>query len=490
MALRRAWVRGVVAVCAVLGAAGPGAPARAARVPGGDWTQFGYDARRSGVGPAATGITAANVRALRLRTVRLDGTVDAAALELHGIEVRGRAYDMVVVTTSYGRTIALAAGTGRRLWEYTPSDIGGYAGSYQVTTATPIADPDRRYVYAATPDGLIHKLALASGREVRSGKWPVRITFLPTREKVASSLNISGGSVVAVTGGYLGDAPPYQGHVVMIDRRSGHITHVFNVLCSDRHGLIGSPASCPASDAAIWSRAGAVIEPGSRRILIATGNGPFNGSSDWGDSVLELSADGGRLLHNWTPTDQAALSDSDTDLGSSSPALLPLHLAVQGGKDGLLHLLDLARLNGTSGGAGPRLGGQLQDIASPGGGEVLTQPAVWGHDGRTYLFVADSAGTAGYLLSGGRTPRLRVAWRSGAAGTSPVLAGGLLYVFDPAGSLRVYNPVSGATLAVLPSAGGHWNSPIVVGGRVILPVGSYQDHATRGTLEIYHLPGR
>ncbi len=52
-------------------------------------------------------------------------------------------------------------------------------GSAQVTTATPVADPDRRYIYAASPDGLIHKLAVATGRQVSSAHWPARITLLP-----------------------------------------------------------------------------------------------------------------------------------------------------------------------------------------------------------------------------------------------------------------------------------------------------------------------
>src|SRR5205085_7659841 len=106
-------------------------------------------------------------------------------------------------------------------------------------------------------------------------------------------------------GGYLGDAPQYQGHVVMIDRTSGQITAVWNSLCSNRHHLIDPPSSCPASDSAIWARAGAVIEPGTGRILIATGNGPFNGFTNWGDSVLELAPDASRLLQNWTPKDYA-----------------------------------------------------------------------------------------------------------------------------------------------------------------------------------------
>jgi outer membrane protein assembly factor BamB len=393
-----------------------------------------------------------------------------------------------MLTTTYGRTIALDPRTGAKLWEFTPRDIGRYEGSHQVTTASPVADPDRRYVYAASPDGLIHKLAVASGRQV----WASRITFDATREKIGGSLNITGPYVVAVAGGYFGDQPVYEGHLALIDRSSGRVAHVWNADCSDRHQLIDPPSSCTAETtfggSAIWARAGAVIEPGSGRILVATGNGPFDGATNWGDSVLELSANGSTLLHNWTPTDEPQLNSGDLDLGSSAPALLPGDLALQGGKQGVLDLLDLRRLNGTTGPASSHTGGELQSLSSPGGGQVLTAPAVWTSGGRTYVFVADGSGTAAYGLRGGR---LHIAWQDGSAGTSPVVAGDLLYVYDPGGTLRVLAPASGRTIATLPAAAGHWSSPIVVGGRVILPVGgSTPDDATSGTVFIYHLPGR
>ncbi|TML73803.1 MAG: hypothetical protein E6G11_02510, partial [Actinobacteria bacterium] len=84
-----------------------------------------------------------------------------------------------------------------------------------ITQATPVADPSRRYVYSVAPNGRIHKLSIATGREAAG--WPVAITRDATHEKIAPSLNFSRGLVLAATGGYIGDAPPYQGHVVAID---------------------------------------------------------------------------------------------------------------------------------------------------------------------------------------------------------------------------------------------------------------------------------
>jgi outer membrane protein assembly factor BamB len=284
---------GVASACA--GSNRPQAT-RAVRA-GGDWLRFGYDAARHNVGPAHTGITPANVGGLRRQQVRLPGTVDASPIYLRGVVVRGRRQDLFVVTTSYGKTVALAAASGSVLWTFTPSGYASWAGSDTITNATPIADPGRRFVYAAAPDGRIHKLRLRSGREVRSGGWPATITRMRAREKIGPALNYSRGLVLAATGGFLGDAPPYQGHVVAISAVSGRIVHVWNALCSDRHALI-EPRSCSESGAAIWARAGVVVDPASGRLLVATGDGRWNGKRYWGDSVLMLSHNAGRLVRS------------------------------------------------------------------------------------------------------------------------------------------------------------------------------------------------
>ena len=471
----------------------PAAPRPAAAPASSDWLQFGANAQSSGVGPADTGITPGSAARLRLREVPIDGIADSAAIALGGVTVRKARHDVLVVTTSYGKTIAIDAGTGRQLWEFRPSSVNATPGNPQVTTASPAADPDRRFVYSASPNGVIHKLSLATGHEV----WSRRITFDPRHEKIASSLKVTGNWVVAVTGGYIGDIPPYDGHVVTIGRASGRIVHVWNTECSDRHRLIAA-SSCSVTntngDNAIWGRAGAIIEPDGGRILVTTGNGPFDGRTSWGDSVLELAPDASRLLHNWTPTNEARLNAGDVDLGSTSPALLPpfrgRRLAVQGGKSGVLALLDLDRLNGTSGSAGRRLGGQVSQTPAPGGAQVFTQPAVWSSAGRIYVFVADGSGTAAYQLVDAAHPRLRQVWSDGAAGTSPVVAGGLLYVFDPGGTLNIRRPGSGALVRAMPAGSGHWNSPIVIAGRIVEPTGAYGSNASSSTIDIWHLPGR
>ncbi|HEY2789598.1 MAG TPA: hypothetical protein VGI72_09080 [Gaiellales bacterium] len=454
----------------------PAAPGASA----GDWPLFGYDAARSNANPHPTGVTAADLAGLRRRVVALPGTVDSSPIFLRGVAVDGRRRDAFFMTTTYGRTIALSP-AGRVLWTFTPTSYATYAGTAQITTATPAADPDRRYIYSASPDGMIHKLAVASGREVSAAGWPVRVTLLPAREKIASALNVWRDSVIVTTGGYIGDAPPYQGHVVAIRRASGRIAAVFNSLCSDTRRLL-DPAACPQSDSAIWGRAGAVVEPATGAILVATGNAPFDGRTAWGDSVLRLAPGALSLRASYTPANQAELNASDLDLGSSAPALVAGRglLVVQGGKDGVLRLVALA---GRSPG---RLGGELQRLPTPGGAALFTAIAVSGRAGTERVFVADGSGTAAYRVRGaGTAARLVADWSNASAGTSPVLAGGLLYVYDPGGALNVYDPGTGRRLRSLPAGAGHWSSPIVAGGVIALPAGDANDHSTTGTIDLY-----
>jgi hypothetical protein len=268
--------------------------------------------------------------------------------------------------------------------------------------------------------------------------------------------------------------------VAVIDAASGRLLHVWNSLCSDRTGLI-DPASCSASDSAIWGRAGAVVDPSTHDLLVATGNAPWNGKTNWGDSVLRLSPDATQLVGNYTPTNTAELNANDVDLGSTSPVVLDAGHVAQGGKDAQIRVLSVAKMAGTS----PHQGDEVDVVPTPGDAALFSAPAVWRSGGATLLFVADEQGTAAYRYLSGR---LSTVWQNGNAGTSPVLAGGLLWVYDQsAGRLRVYRPTTGAAVASLAAGTGHWNSPIVVDGRVALPEGNANDHSTSGVLDIWSL---
>jgi hypothetical protein len=450
----------------------PAAPSRAsAAAPIADWPMFGrVPSRTSATG--SIGISAAQAPRLKHRTVALPGTVDSSPIFLHGVQAGGARRDLFLMTTTYGRELAVDAKTAKIVWTFTPSGYASWEGTYQITNATPVAKG--AYVYSASPDGRVHKIAIANGREA-GGRWPVTITRLPAREKVTPSFGLMHGRIVVGTGGYIGDQPPYQGHLVTIDPGSGRIVGVTNSLCANRHAII-APTSCKSSDSAFWSRSGAVELPDGT-LLFATGNANFDGRTDFGDSVIRVSGDGRRLLGSWTPSNYVQLNATDGDLGSTGPVLIGGGSVLQSGKDAKLHVFAVKALNHRG-----SVGHERQTLSAPGGQGMFTAPAVWRSGGKTYVFATTGGATAAYVQRGGRLHQL---WTDPVPGTSPIVAGGLLYVYDPGGSFDVYNPHTGKAIARLPAGRGHWNSPAPGNGVIALPEGSANDHSGSGTLNLY-----
>lgn len=139
--------------------------------------------------------------------------------------------------------------------------------------------------------------------------------------------------MIALTGGYIGDAPPYQGHVAILDAASGRILHIWNSLCSDRLELM-DPRSCAESGSAMWGRAGAVIDTITGDIFLATGNALWDGRTNWGDAAIAIDSGATRILDNYTPTNTEEMSARDADLGSTSPAILGGGYIAQGERMG------------------------------------------------------------------------------------------------------------------------------------------------------------
>ena len=348
--------------------------------------------------------------------VQLPGTVDSSPIYLKGVTVDGGTHDTLFVTTSYGITLAIDARTGAILWQYTPPSYAAPRGQRPDHEASPVADPSRKWIYVASPDGRIEKLSVADG----SVAWRVWITKLPLREKIASSLNFADGHVIATTSGYFDvgavpgarrDRSPPEGTCSTSGTRSARTAPSSS-----------SRRRAPRATRRSGDARGAVVVPGSGNLLVATGNGYWDGKTDWGDAVIELSPTA-KLIGNYTPTNTAELYNTDDlDLGSTSPAYLTPNLIAQGGKDRKIRLLSLSRMRGTA----PHRGHEVQSLSTPGRAQLFTAPAVW-RANRTWLIVADNAATEAWVLHRGR---LHPVWQNSSPGTSPVIAGGLLYVYD------------------------------------------------------------
>jgi outer membrane protein assembly factor BamB len=219
----------------------------------------------------------------------------------------------------------------------------------------------------------------------------------------------------------------------------------------------------------MWSRSGVVVDQDPSmggRVYVATGNGPFNPrQGDYGDAVLSLSSDASHLLSYYAPSNYAELEASDLDLGSSSPALLPREarsatalMAVQGGKDAILRLLDRTHLGG--------VGNALQNVNLSD--KLFSAPAIWSDLGTTLVIIDLSDGVYAYkvVTENGRS-RLAKAWQTDVAstyeGTSPIISNGIVFVagssalvaLDAKDGHRLWSHLIGRI---------HWESPIVANG--------------------------
>jgi hypothetical protein len=464
----------VTAAVSITLAAQPAAPAATGNPA--DWPTFGGNNARTNANMTATKITAANVGSMVRQQVQVSAPIDAGLIYLKGVQVNGASRDVFFGTTNLGRTVAIDANEGKVLWEYASPGFdeaaalaggtppGGFISVKQITNATPVADANRQFIYAAGADGKVTKIAIADGKAV----WSTAMTKLPKMEKLDSPLNFVNGKVLVSTAGYVGDQKPYQGHIVVLNAQSGAIEHVWNSLCSDRTEIM-DPASCAGTQSAIWGRAGIVIDPANGNLLFATGNGPWDGKTNWGDALIVLDANATKMLGNWTTTNNAELNSRDLDLGSTTPALLGDGYYAQGGKDGTIRVVHFDAIKGTE----PHQGNEVQIVEVPGKQQMLAAPLTAKVDGKTWLIVSQGrGGTTAWTF--GADHKLKEEWKSAVGGTSPFYAGGLVYIYDAANGsskLNVLNAATGAAVATLPAGSGHWNNVIVADNRIALPEG-------------------
>jgi outer membrane protein assembly factor BamB len=436
------------------------------------WPQFGFDAEHSGRNPFESAIGPETVSKLRVRfRIALPAVADGAPAYLAGVPTSAGPRNLLFATTKEGQLVAVDAESGGIAW------AADFPAGPRYTTSSPAIDPSRAFVYSYGLDGFVHRFLASDGEEVAGDGWPELATRKPGVEKGSSALALATDRVertflYVANGGYPGDQCDYQGHVTAVDLATG-AQRVFNAACSslaihfDESG--SAVTDCAQVQTAIWARAGAVYVADTDRTYVATGNGRFDGAANWGDSVLALSPDAVGLLDSYTPPEFDHLDKADADLGSSIVA--PFRpstgetLGVQVGKDGVLRVLRLADMSGA--GRPGTTGGELQKLGAPGGTEVLTAPATSPDPtgGEPWVFVANGSGIAGYQWDPG-SAGLVVRWTNSPGGTSPVTAGGLLFVASP-GRLRALDPSTGETLWSGAGIGGiHWQSPIVIGGRL------------------------
>ena len=109
-------------------------------------------------------------------------------------------------------------------------------------------------------------------------------------------------------------------------------------------------ASAKGQGAAIWQSGTGLAADADGKIYAVTGNGSWDGLSNFSESFLKLNTPGLDLADWFTPADHAALDRVDADLGTSGAMLIPgTKLVVGGGKTGMLYVLDSSSLGNLEG---------------------------------------------------------------------------------------------------------------------------------------------
>lgn len=356
------------------------------------------DLSRSGANLRETQLNIGNVKPGRfgkLASRPVDGNLYAQPLVVTSAAIEGRgATDAVIVATEHNSVYAFDASdtdpesTRAELWHAGPERLGPAVDTNQLyrdlkiqtcadittevgITGTPAIQlthpqaPKEGVVYVAAKsksDGIysytLFALKLSNGAELSrtplSGEARGRgvgshrvgghdvISFQAKYEFNRAALLLDGNILYITFGGHC-DQGPYHGWIFAYDVSSPENPRQIAVFCdtpelrateSDGRGGIWMSGEGPSLD-------------DDDNLFLATGDGSYNGTTDFGDSVLKLRIDKGPMhsrirVHDWfTPANQKFLKENDVDLGSGGVVLLPgTHLALAGGKEGRIFLLD------------------------------------------------------------------------------------------------------------------------------------------------------
>lgn len=189
---------------------------------------------------------------------------------------------------------------------------------------------------------------------------------------------------------------------------------------------------------------GAPAIDGDGNLYVITGNGDYDGNSNFGDTFLKLSAN--LSLQDWmTPADEAVMADNNWDLGAGAAAVLadlpsgPVrHLLIGGGKIGSGNQGELYLLNrdamGNLEGNGPPI---VQKF--PVGSWLYATPVFWNN---TLFIAGKSSSMTAFTLDPSSaqfntTPSSRSSTIYQGRGTTPSLsshgdAEGILWAIDSA----------------------------------------------------------
>jgi hypothetical protein len=200
------------------------------------------------------------------------------------------------------------------------------------------------------------------------------VVFSPLHQNQRAALLLENGHVVIGWSSHC-DIDPWHGWVMSYSAGTLAQEAAFNTSPDDGHGGVWMSGGGPAVDA-------------NGNIYFATGNGLWNGSPDYGDSIVKLGPPANHsfpVLDYFTPYDQVTLNNDDLDISSGGLVLLPplpsgQQLLAQQGKVGTIYLLNINNLGKYCLQLAPPCNGGdsqiVQELAAASSG-IWGSPAYW-----------------------------------------------------------------------------------------------------------------
>jgi uncharacterized repeat protein (TIGR03806 family) len=412
---------------------------------------YHYDNTRQGANTNETVLMPSNVNTTnfgKLFSYAVDGYVYAQPLIMTNLNMAGKGVrDVVFVATMHDSVYAFDANTnsdanGGLLWR---TNVGissispslEYGARYhpgignldvvpeEGMAATPVIDPvsGTIYVDAFTLEVVagvstnyfhrIHALNITNGNEqpyspvVVAASVPgtgvsgnnlteidngSNVTFSAVQHMERPALTLAGG-VLYVCYGSHDDTDPYHGWVIGYNPTNlvQLTNYIFNT--TPNASSAASAFGANAGEGALWMGGNGLSVDANTNLYFETGNGSFSQNTnggDYADSFVKLSTTPNKLAvaDYFTPYNQLSLQNSDADLGSGGPLLLPdsvgsgahPHLIVGAGKEGKIFLLDrdnMGHYDGTDGMTGSDTN-DVQELPGAIGG-VWSSPAYWNY---------------------------------------------------------------------------------------------------------------
>jgi uncharacterized protein (TIGR03437 family) len=299
----------------------------------------------------------------KLGVFPVDGQVYSQPLVVSGLSVSGRGtHNVVFVSTMHNSVYAFDADAMSpisALWQVNlgssvPSallygspygDISNEVG----ILSTGVIDPQRGVLYVVAdvlqngaPVFYLHALDLATGVERLSGPVALTATVLGTGSAARPDGTIPfdpmqhlqrpglllANNAVYVSFGSHGDMSPYHGWMLSYD--ASGLTHQVGVYMSTPNG----------DEGAIWQAGRGPAADAQGNLYAVTGNGDYDGITNFGESFLKLPANGSAPLDWYTPPNWKSMSDNDFDI-SAGPALVAgTHTVIGADKAGTLYVIN------------------------------------------------------------------------------------------------------------------------------------------------------